>query len=157
MVTMWQEAKRYELMQEFEKHEVERLAAQVLPKQGRWKRVVAALAVVVASAAPALAIAASNGYFEEAPRPVALQTAAKPAETAAKPVLPHFVVPETVVAAKPKARPVARPVARKAPRRGPRTCKVQSVSLYGGTVLACGRPASPPERRKTGDLTGSWR
>lgn len=152
-VTMWEEAELCRLQSELE---LEALKANCLPKKRSWKKALAVVATLVCSAAPALAIAASNGYFEPPPEPPA-------------PVAPfsHDVMVET-----PEAAPIVVPVVvtAKAPERakkaktrlarGPRSCTTRALEMYSkaGSVRVCATPASPtPTRLSTREFAQLYR
>jgi hypothetical protein len=138
-VSMWQESQKYALQEAIELE----AARAVLPKKGGWKRPVAALVVMLCSAIPALAIAATNGYFEDPPETLAPEKAG-PAE------LQHIIVPVVVKAKAPRVKRVV--------YQGPRSCSERELQLYGGKVRVCARPASPgPAPRTTEDLVNLTR
>lgn len=146
-VSMWEESKVYELETLVE---LEAARAACLPKKGGWKKALAVVATLVCSAAPALAIAASNGYFEAPPEPIPEPTPVVNDMAVPEPEPVSFTVTETVVTA---------PAPKKVAYRGPKSCSKRTLDLYGGQVRVCARPASPVMAKDLSakDLSSFWR
>jgi hypothetical protein len=141
MMTIWKQAN----FEDAQDHMALQELQATLPRKRNWKKALAVSITLAACAAPALAIAAVNGYFEDPPEPTAAPRVQAEYRMAVTPPTAKAVTTEPVVVKAPAPKKVA---------RRPIRCHTEQLELYGSQVRVCGPPTTPqqPPSRTAADL-----
>ncbi len=145
IVSMWEKSELQAFQDQIDDELALQALASILPKN-RWKKATAVFVTLACCVVPAVAIAATNGYFDQPSKPPTAEV--KLNAKAVEPELLYITVPEVVVVGvSPK----------KVTHRGPGTCTERIIRMYGTKVRACGQPTFQIPERTATDLSQNYR